>query len=722
MYSNNNKISTRQIFRLLTYDILGVGTLLLPSLLAGKTAKNGMAALLLGIIGGILFFCLMGVVIRYLDQEESYQKFLKRCFGNVSGTVILICYVLYYLCLGGYTAYIFGDLMITDLLKEESFYWIVAGILGLCVYAIAQGIEGRARVYEILFWFLMIPLFIMLVLAARDIEVFRLFPLYPVNKREVHHWLLSGYDSFGIFSLGGLALFLVPFAAEQKAIKKAGIKAVLFSGGVLLVLYVILQGIFGVKETAALKYPAVTLMSMIQIPGGFFERQDALMVAIWFFTVFALLGSSLFYVTETVKDLLHHKSDTIVTGAAALCFWGIGVGCYRFAEFSRLLQKVFICVGTPFIVTVPLLAICCMQWKKGGKRLMSILLISCSAFLFSGCSTMELENRNFPLAMGVDKREDDCLITYKFQNLSAIADENAKASGSTDFYIKENDFFTGISKYANDTNKILDYNHLKVLVLSKEFISDVDAFKEFLAVCGKEELLARNTILFFADDAAEILALDENLDTAVGSYLEEMIESREDYKLKDTVTLGDLYNDRANKEQLLLIPVLSEKGGLPVISSYYAISGGELKGEVTINEAMLSYLVQGKLKKLSFTLDDHTAILVKKISTQGSFSRGEDTVYHSKITLEAAAEQGELSESEEIQLENRIRRLFVAQLVENSRKLLEEQGIDMTNSFYKLGMYDREKYQRYKTLPQYIKKMGYTFEVRVILLNGHRTV
>ena len=64
----------------------------------------------------------------------------------------------------------------------------------------------------------------------------------------------------------------------------------------------------------------------------------------------------------------------------------------------------------------------------------------------------------------------------------------------------------------------------------------------------------------------------------------------------------------------------------------------------------------------------------------------------------------------------------MAQLVENSRKLLEEQGIDMTNSFYKLGMYDREKYQRYKTLPQYIKKMGYTFEVRVILLNEHRTV
>ena len=48
---------------------------------------------------------------------------------------------------------------------------------------------------------------------------------------------------------------------------------------------------------------------------------------------------------------------------------------------------------------------------------------------------------------------------------------------------------------------------------------------------------------------------------------EEMIDTREDYKLKDAVTLGDLYNDISNKEQLLLVPVLSDAGGMPVIKN-----------------------------------------------------------------------------------------------------------------------------------------------------------
>ena len=137
---------------------------------------------------------------------------------------------------------------------------------------------------------------------------------------------------------------------------------------------------------------------------------------------------------------------------------------------------------------------------------------------------------------------------------------------------------------------------MKALILSKGFLEDQKALSNFLAICSKEGLIARNTLLFVAKDASKILALDQILDTEIGSYLEEMIDTREDYKLKDAVTLGDLYNDISNKEQLLLVPVLAEKGGIPVVESYYAVSGGAPKGEIGVNEAVLSYLSQGKLK------------------------------------------------------------------------------------------------------------------------------
>lgn len=704
------------MFRLLTFDLMGIGTLLLPTALAGKSGKNSMLSIAIGIGAGVCLTLLFGWVINSMGEGESYGAYLKRCFGKICGTLLLIYYGLYYLCMGGYAAYVFGHLIVVNLLKNQSFYWIVAGILGLAVYGIFQGIEGRARVYEILFWFLMVPLFLMLFFAARDVEVPRLFPIYEAGGSGI---FTGSYLTFSVFSLGGFSLFLVPFAKEKKSISKACIWAVLFCGILLLVLQGILQGMFGTKAMAALEYPVVTLMSMIQIPGGFLQRQDALMVAIWFFTVFALLSSSMFYASENLKSLCGGKKERLCIGIVTVIVFAVAVFCYRSAAFSKGLIKIFLMIATPLAVLIPLAARGILCFRKKGKQMIQCGMLLCSVLLLTGCSTTELENRNFPLAMGVDLDDDTCRISYKFQNLSAVADEKAESPTGTDFYIRDEDFFTGISKYANDTNKILDYNHMKVLVLSEDFVEDEKNLSQFLAVCEKEDLLARNTLLFFAEDSGQILALDKNLDTTIGSYLEELIESREDYKLKDAVTLGDLYNDRANEEQLLLVPVLTEEGGLPVIRNYYAISAGEPKGEISISEAILSYLSQGKLKKLSFTLPDQTAVSLERIVVHGEFSRGDGIDYHTKIQLEAKLGRNiEESGAEGEQIKSQITQLFEEELEKTSQDLLDAPGIDMTNSFYKLGMGNKEKYEVYEgKLDQYIEDARYDFEVETILLN-----
>lgn len=721
MFSTNNKISKRQMFRLLTYDLLGIGTLLLPSALSGEAGKNGLAAILIGMGGGLVYCILIGWQICAMKEEESYPGYLKRCFGRFFGTAAIVFYVCYFLCLGGYVTYVFGHLMITELLKEQSFYWIAAGILLLAVYGIMQGIEGRARIYEILFWFLMAPLFLMLFFAARDVEVFRLFPLYETGSEGI---LKGSLYSFEVFSLGGIALFLTPFASKKQSIRGACIMAVFFSGCILLVLYGVLQGIFGAASMAKMEYPAVTLMSMIQIPGGFFQRQDALMVAIWFFTMYALLSSSMFYTAENLKEFTKGKKEKLWIAVSAVAVFGISVCSYRSAGFTDGLNKLFLFIATPAIVLIPLLSILCLKCRKdkGKRTVIHGVLLLLSILLLSGCSTAELENRKFPLTMGVDKREESCQISYKFQDLSAVANENADSPSGTDFFIEDQDFFTGISKYANATNKIMDYNHMKALVLSEDFAEDKEALDNFLQVCKKESLISRNTLLFFADDAAEILSLDQNLDTSIGSYLEEMIESREDYKLKDAVTLGDLYNDLENREQLLLIPVLKDVGGLPVIRSYYAVSGGVLKGEVSIQEAVLSYLSQGKLKKLSFTLKNQTPVTVQRIRAKGNFFKRNPVLYHNRILLEVIVEnETDTADQEGKKVKEQMEKLFLKELKKSGGNLLTAPGIDLTNSFCKLGRYDRTLYEQYKeSLEEYNRNLEYDFDIEVILINEQR--
>ena len=50
------------------------------------------------------------------------------------------------------------------------FYLVLVLILGLVWYGLLSGIEGRARVYELLFWFILIPLFIMLASALDEVK------------------------------------------------------------------------------------------------------------------------------------------------------------------------------------------------------------------------------------------------------------------------------------------------------------------------------------------------------------------------------------------------------------------------------------------------------------------------------------------------------------------------------------------------------------------------
>ena len=146
---------------------------------------------------------------------------------------------------------------------------------------------------------------------------------------------------------------------------RAGRWAVLFAGILYAVLYLILLGIFGKNTLSVMEYPAVTMMCTIKITGGFLKRTDAFMLAIWFFTLFALLGGTAFYGGNLLSDLFGKKSA-----------WGgkygffILVAAFALAEVfyhSKTLCTYFeICfqtVMTPFIILVPVLL-----WMPGGRR------------------------------------------------------------------------------------------------------------------------------------------------------------------------------------------------------------------------------------------------------------------------------------------------------------------------------------------------------------------
>ena len=163
MFSNNGKISIRQVYRLFLFDFLGVGSLVIPTILARLVGSLGWLCIILGIGMGLVFLALIA-------YEQSHIRTQNMVIKRIINIVIAVQSIL--AC--AFCSKVFVDLVRFSLIPEEKYWLILVIILLTSFYSIKGGIESRARVYEVLFWFVIIPLVIMVVGAIPNMELSRL--------------------------------------------------------------------------------------------------------------------------------------------------------------------------------------------------------------------------------------------------------------------------------------------------------------------------------------------------------------------------------------------------------------------------------------------------------------------------------------------------------------------------------------------------------------------
>ena len=525
MFSENNQISGRQVFRLLTYDFLGMGTLLLPTMLADTAGRDGIFCILAGILSTFLYLKLLRYLLK--GMKTSYPDFLKQKCGKVCGYVLWGGYFLYFILMASYTAYLFSTLMLNGLVENVSFYLVLLLILLLAFYGMAGGIEGRARVYEILFWFLMIPLFLMLFAACREVKPAYWSPVFVADGKEV---LSGSYYVLFCYSMVSIVLFLKEYVADRKKCVGAAEKAVWFSGGVFAALYLILIGLFGVEALAQMKFPAVTMMSRVQVTGGFLKRTDAFMFSIWFFTLYAMLNSMVFYsgnlAEKVIRDCggyLEGKKRMLPYLILLLLVYGVAVLFYRNQQFLDCVTFLLWKIGTPFVVGVPVLLCLTGERKKHNKKVRVLVLV---CFLFGclflqGCNVAELEDKAFPVLLNIRDQDD-------FQNVWL----NHEYAG----------------------NKEVDYNHLKVVLIERSFLEKEAEVEDMLSMLEQEKEVPWNAYVMTTESCDRLAQTEGKLDTLLGNYLEELLENTSGIDQKAYPTLGMLYEERANHLETLYIP------------------------------------------------------------------------------------------------------------------------------------------------------------------------
>ena len=651
MFSENNRISGRQVFRLLTYDLLGLSTLLVPPALGRLAGRDGIFCIAAGVAAGLLFLKLLGVVA--MDMKEPYPAYLERRLGVIAGRAVQAGYLAYFLLLAGYTAYLFTDVVRKNLLREESFYLVLLVFAALAVYGLWGGIEGRARIYEMLFWFLMIPLFLMLFFSLDEI---RTDYWIPVAMAEPAGFFTGSYAVFVCMALTVFVIFAGSYVNHKRSLLRAGKAALVFTGVIHAALYLILVGIFGAPALGWMDYPAVTLMSTVRISGGFLKRADAFMFAVWFFMLYALLNSCVFYGTALLlklcgagetktgqgaekppglegksahpgekgkSDDLGQKQESASVGEKGKSDdlgqkRGSGWNGRRGEEKKMRLASVIL------LAAVCILACMCYKsnvwlirceailWYAGTPFLVLVTLLLCARIFFS-------DRR---------KRRAAAKGTMFFLTVVLCA---GNLAGCASAELEDRNFpielVVGETQNAalewlnagQEGNRVIDYSHLKVIVFERAFMEDASAMEEFLGLLSETDEVPRNTYIVVADDPKEITGAGEDAEEgdtgndgssveSAGQYLEQLFENVSPIRKWAYPTLGMLYRERANRCETLFIPYIGMEKGRPVVTQYFVWKRGEPAGTVEKQAALLAYFTGNEMDDYTLALQDGTVV------------------------------------------------------------------------------------------------------------------
>ena len=684
MFSENNQISGRQVFRLLTYDFLGMGTLLLPTMLADTAGRDGIFCILAGILSTFLYLKLLRYLLK--GMKTSYPDFLKQKCGKVCGYVLWGGYFLYFILMASYTAYLFSTLMLNGLVENVSFYLVLMLILLLAFYGMAGGIEGRARVYEMLFWFLMIPLFLMLFAACREVKPAYWSPVFVADGKEM---LNGSYYVFFCYSMVSIVLFLKEYVSDDKKHISAAEKAVWFSGGVFAALYLILYAMLN----SMVFYSGNLAAKVIRDCGGYLEGKKRML------TYLILL----------------------------LLVYGVTVLFYRNQQFLDCVTFLLWKIGTPFVVGVPVLL--CLTGRKPNrgmeersskenkderknhKKKVRVVVLVCFLFgclFLQGCNVAELEDKAFPVLLNIRDQDD-------FQNVWL----NHEYAG----------------------NKEVDYNHLKVVLIERSFLEKEAEVEDMLSMLEQEKEVPWNAYVMTTESCDRLAQTEGELDVLLGNYLEELLENTSGIDQKAYPTLGMLYEERANHLETLYIPFVDiegEQSGAvqddtekPQITAYEVWKRGRAAGLVDTDTARAAFFTQNFADDYTLQLAPELYVKVdtascrvketKKIGAGGLTEQivtvtvtGEGEILSGKVSARENPANAEAGNTEtnitntSYEKMTREKEQIINTRMENYLNAIAahalEKEIDITNSYRNLGADNRTWYFKYQNTPAAYEK------------------
>lgn len=683
MFAENERISLRQFKRLLTLELFGVTTALLPGILCERVRQDGILSLAVG----IGFVCIFGLLLHAVGRKSgrSLQQTLKER-STVWYDIFLFIMIVQMILMGIWVLSLVSELCRDILLKESEYGFVVITFSVVCLIGAWKGMECRGRMAEVLYLFLLVPFVVLLILAAGKMDADSIEPVFV----QPFGTIASGsYEVFIVFQGVTLGFFALPYLKKQTYFWKGVRRSVLLNGFFCLLLLVVAIGIFGLNGAANQKWLAVNLMTTPDFPGGFVERLDVLMVTIWIVALFFFVSGVYFYSGKMAGRLLRMKCEKCGLAAVAILITVGSILCGGQIFSYYIYMNYMKYIGVPLQILLLLMIGLRVRTRKAAAVMMALVLISPC---LSGCARgVELEDREFVLALGVDYDGEKITFVY---DTSRMESEDEAQGEQTMVSLETEHFSELLSAYGQQSDRYLDCNHLKALIIGRGLASDQEKLIQFLEYIQKQEMFASNVKLFFAEeDLDSVFAAGEKLDGVLGEYLENLYIDSNYYVEGQSASVGGLIKHWRDYDETLLVPVLSAGEDGLSIGSYAVVRQVQWIDLMDSKAAELVFMGNGVPIRLLEQGSRRDEVLFEHVSKTVSYTDGVTPQAVLTLELRGQVVNREIkSEKEKRQLEKELNARLEQRYKE---ELTDWNGLDVFHLFRAMGRYNRQMWLKY---------------------------
>ena len=696
MLAANERITFRQLQILIILSALGTGVIVLPRRVAQHVTQDGWVI----VIGLILVAALVGLLISTAVYKASKVKpgagfveftslLLSRPVAYVLGFILWIKLIF----AAGFELRIFLEITNVIMLPTTPIPVVGIAVLLVCAYAAAKGIETRARVAEVLFAVMALPFLFLVGLAIFDTDFSNLQPVLVAPPQDY----LNGVLRLGFIFTGMECLLLVsPFTKKDRHMGRYVVSAILFAGAIILLITVLTIAKFG-HSVANQPWPVLRMMDMINIPGSFIERQEALIFSFWIITAFAIGNTMLFFGGLLVKDMVKPRKKHFGVLLTALAAFAVAVFPWQTAVYE-MLDMMYMTVGVFYLVVLPITLLIAVAFKKRKATLLPLLLFI--PLIMTGCwDSVEIENRSYVVAIGIDMEEDEFAVTLSVPLFEQGTDTESDTPGflqtATGKTITE-----ALKELDAQSDNTLYYGQAKVLVLGNDVLKNSETTNSVInALKHNNEIDLRINVLIAEGTAKEILEAHPPGETLPGLFVAEIYRSKD--KLGGTSFSLDLERLESSYRDGVIIPVIraTEDEGAPL--EFYgaaALKNSALAGEFSHEELVgflwcLSHSNKEAIVPVVVN-DNRIPLRIKKHGAKIKFDgSGEDITAIVKVNVKAEIEEPTEINSETIK--TALAAIIKEEIINATDKLQDELGLDGYDWLELLRKKDYEMYKQH---------------------------